>query len=66
MPPKVKAASTIKKRISVLESYRKNCIERHKEATEQNNESAMNFYTSEQKVLQVRIKDLRWVIGKAE
>lgn len=66
MPSKVKAASTIKKRIGVLESYRKNCIKKQQEATEQNNESAVKFYTDEQQISRLRIKDLKWVIGKSE
>lgn len=66
MPIKVKAPSTIKKRITVLESYRKNCINQHKKAVEENNEHAIKFYGFEQEKLLVRIKDLQWVIGKCE
>lgn len=63
---KVKAASTIKKRITVLESYRKNCIKKHQEAAEQKNTTSMHFYGIEQEKCLLRIKDLKWVIGKEE
>lgn len=63
---KVKAASTIKKRIGILESYRKNCVQKHREAVEQSNESAIKFYGTEQEHVLLRIKDLKWVIGNEE